>query len=164
MDIKLALQELALAVKRLVNARIKQYGINPKTGTNTLEGSELQKSLDVYSVEDGIVLQIADYWEFISRGWERTGRYPGTMDRFVKNIDDWVRRKGIRVGNMKQSTLVFLIIRNIINNGLRARPFMVYSDDGDLTEMIPELNDYMDKWFDQLFDSIMLDIDNFFNS
>ncbi len=164
MDIKLALQELALAVKRLVNARIKQYGINPKTGTNTLEGSELQKSLDVYSVEDGIVLQIADYWEFISRGWERTGRYPGTMNRFVKNIDDWVRRKGIRVGNMKQSTLVFLIIRNIINNGLRARPFMVYSDDGDLTEMIPELNDYMDKWFDQLFDSIMIDIDNFFNS
>ena len=139
MDIKLALQELALAVKRLVNARIKQYGINPKTGTNTLEGSELQKSLDVYSVEDGIVLQIADYWEFISRGWERTGRYPGTMNRFVKNIDDWVRRKGIRVGNMKQSTLVFLIIRNIINNGLRARPFMVYSDDGDLTEMIDAL-------------------------
>lgn len=164
MDIKTALQELALAVKRLVNARIKQYGINPKTGTNTLEGSELQKSLDVSITEDGIVLQIADYWEFISRGWERTGRYPGTMDRFVKNIDDWVRRKGIRVGNMKQSTLVFLIIRNIINNGLRARPFMVYSDDGDLTEMIPELNDYMDKWFEQLFDSIMKDIDNFFNS
>ena len=164
MDIKLALQELALAVKRLVNARIRQYGINPKTGTNTLQGSELQKSLDVSITEDGIVLQIADYWEFISRGWERTGRYPGTMNRFVKNIDDWVRRKGIRVGNMKQSTLVFLIIRNIINNGLRARPFMVYSDDGDLTEMIPELNDYMDKWFDQLFDSIMIDIDNFFNS
>lgn len=164
MDIKLALQELALAVKRLVNARIRQYGINPKTGTNTLQGSELQKSLDVSITEDGIVLQIADYWEFISRGWERTGRYPGTMDRFVKNIDDWVRRKGIRVGNMKQSTLVFLIIRNIINNGLRARPFMVYSDNGDLTEMIPELNDYMDKWFDQLFDSIMIDIDNFFNS
>lgn len=164
MDIKTALQELALAVKRLVNARIKQYGINPKTGTNTLEGSELQKSLDVSITEDGIVLQIADYWEFISRGWERTGRYPGTMNRFVKNIDDWVRRKGIRVGNMKQSTLVFLIIRNIINNGLRARPFMVYSDNGDLTEMIPELNDYMDKWFDQLFDSLMKDIDNFFNS
>lgn len=164
MDIKLALQELALAVKRLVNARIRQYGINPKTGTNTLEGSELQKSLDVSITEDGIVLQIADYWEFISRGWERTGRYPGTMNKFIKNVDDWVRRKGIRVGNMKQSTLVFLIIRNIINNGLRARPFMVYSDDGDLTEMIPELNDYMDKWFDQLFDSIMIDIDNFFNS
>lgn len=164
MDIKTALQELALAVKRLVNARIKQYGINPKTGTNTLEGSELQKSLDVSITEDGIVLQIADYWEFISRGWERTGRYPGTMNRFVKNVDNWVTRKGIRLGNMKQSTLVFLIIRNIINNGLRARPFMVYSDDGDLTEMIPELNDYIDKWFEQLFDSLMKDIDNFFNS
>jgi len=164
MDIKTALQELALAVKRLVNARIKQYGINPKTGTNTLEGSELQKSLDVSTTEDGIVLQIADYWEFVSRGWERTGRYPGTMNRFVKNIDDWVTNKDIRLRGMKQSTLVFLIIRNIINNGLRARPFMVYSDDGDLTEMIPELNDYIDKWFEQLFDSLMKDIDNFFNS
>ena len=40
---------------------------------------------------------------------------------------------------------------------------MVYDDDGDLTKMIPELNDYIDKWFDTLFDGIMEDIDNYFN-
>ena len=164
MDIKTAFQELALAVKRLVNDRINRYGINPKTGTNTLQGSELEKSIQVNVVDDGIVLQIADYWEFVSRGWKRTGRYPGTMNRFVKNVDDWVRRKGIRFGNMSQASIVFIIIRNIMENGLKSRPFMVYDEEGDLTKMIPELNYYMDKWFETLFDSIMEDIDKYFNN
>ena len=163
MDVKTAFQELALAVKRLLNDRINKYGINPKTGTNTLQGSELEKSIKVNVVEDGIALQIADYWEFVSRGWKRTGRYPGTMSKFVKNVDDWVKRKGIKFGDMSQASMVFIIIRNIIENGIKARPFMVYDDDGDLTKMIPELNDYIDKWFDTLFDGIMEDIDNYFN-
>lgn len=163
MDIRVAFQELALAVKRLVNDRIRRYGINPKTGTNTLIGSELEKSIDVYPEEDGITLQIADYWQFVARGWKKTGNYPGTMNQFVRNVDDWVKRKGITFGGMKQSSIVFIIIRNIIENGLKARPFMVYNDSGDLTEMIPELNAYMDKWFDTLFDAIMEDIDNYFN-
>ena len=164
MDVKLAFQELALAVKRILNDRISRYGINPKTGTNTLQGSELEKSIQVNPVEDGIVLQIADYWEFVSRGWKRTGRFPGTMAKFIRNVDDWVKRKGIRFGNMPQSSIVYLITRNIIQNGLASRPFMVYDDSEDLTKMIPELNEYMDKWFDTLFDSIMKDIDNYFNS
>lgn len=162
MDIKIAFQELALAVKRLVNDRISRYGINPKTGTNTLEGSELQKSLKVNPIENGIELQIADYWEYVSLGWRRTHRFAGTMNQFIRNVDDWVRRKGIRFGNMSQSQIVYIIIRNIMENGLKARPFMVYEPEGDLTVMIPELNAYMDKWFEDLFDKIMEDIDNFF--
>lgn len=162
MDIKTALQELALAVKRIVNDRIRRYGINPKTGSNTLEGSELQKSLQVNPIENGIELQIADYWQYVSRGWKRTHNYPGTMSLFVRNVDDWVRRKGIRFGSMTQAQIVYVIIRNIMNEGLRARPFMVYDDDGDLTKMIPELNDYIDKWFDDLFESIIKDLDNYF--
>ena len=164
MDVKLAFQELALAVKRIINDRINKYGINPKTGTNTLQGSELEKSIQVNAVDDGIVLQIADYWEFVSRGWRRTGRYPGTMAKFIKNVDSWVKRKGIRFGNMSQSSIVYLITRNIIQNGLESRQFMIYDEDGDLTKMIPELNEYIDKWFDTLFDSIMKDIDTYFNS
>lgn len=163
MEVKDALMELAEAIKRLVNYRIRKYGINPKTGTNTLEGSELQQSLEVYPTSDGIELQIAQYWEYVALGWHRTGRFPGTMSKFVKNIDDWVRRKGIRLGNMTQAQMVYIIIRNIMNLGLRERPFMIYNTDGDLTEMIPELNDYMDKWFDTLFNAIMSEVDNYFN-
>ena len=162
MDIKTALQELALAVKRIVNDRIRQYGINPKTGSNTLEGSELQKSLQVTPIDNGIELQIADYWQYVARGWKRTHNYPGTMSLFVRNVDDWVRRKGIRFGSLTQSQIVFVIIRNIMENGLRARPFMIYNDDGDLTKMIPELDEYIDKWFDNLFDDIFKDLDNYF--
>lgn len=164
MDIKTALMELAEAVKRILNDRISKYGTNPKTGQNTLEGSELQKSIQVTVTEDGIALQIADYWEFVARGWKQTGNYPGTMRLFVRNIDDWVRKKGIRVGNLKQSQIVWVIIKNIWYKGLRERPFMIYEEDGDLTKMIPELDKYMDTWFEHLYDAIMADIDNYFNA
>lgn len=164
MDVKTALMELAEAVKRILNDRIRTYGINPKTGQNTLENSELQKSIQVTVTEDGIALQIADYWEFIARGWKRTGNYPGTMRLFVRNIDEWVRRKGIRVGNLKQSQIVWAIIKNIWDKGLRERPFMIYEEDGDLTKMIPELDKYMDTWFEHLYDAIMADINDYFNA
>lgn len=164
MDIKTAMMELAEAVKRILNDRISKYGTNPKTGQNTLEGSELQKSIQVTATEDGITLQIADYWEFVARGWKRTGNYPGTMRLFVRNIDEWVRRKGIRVGNLKQSQIVWAIIKNIWDKGLRERPFMIYEEDGDLTKMLPELDKYMDTWFEHLYDAIMADIDNYFNA
>lgn len=164
MDIKQAFDELAEEVKKLIRIRIRKYGINPKTNTNTLQGSELEKSINVDVLDNGISLQIADYWEYVSLGWHRTGRFPNTMAAFLKNIDDWVRRKGIRLGNLKQSELVFLIVRNIINKGLRERPFMVYDQEGDLTKMIPELDEYIDKWFDTLFEAIMSDIDNWFNN
>ena len=163
MTLQEALQELANEVKKLLNIRIRKYGVNPKTGTNTLKGSELEASIQVATTSDGIVLQIADYWEYVALGWHRTGRFPNTMSKFIKNVDDWVRRKGIRLGNMTQAQMVFIMIRNIMNLGLRERPFMIYNQEGDLTEMIPELQEYMDKWFDDLFDAIMNDIDNYFN-
>lgn len=162
-EFKIAFKELALAVKRLVIDRIRRYGINPKTGTNTLIGSDLEKSLRVDAIENGIALQIADYWQFVSRGWKKTGNYPNTMSLFIRNIDAWVRRKNIRFGDMPQTAIVYAIINNIINNGLKSRPFMVYDDEGDLTKMIPELDAYMDKWFDNLFQLIITDIDNYFN-
>lgn len=163
MSVEEALRELATAVKRIVNYRIKKYGINPKTGSNTLEGSNLQQSLEVYPIENGIELQIAQYWEYVALGWHRTGRFPGTMSQFVKNIDDWVRRKGIRLGNMTQAQMVYIIIRNIMKLGLRERPFMIYDQEGDLSKMIPELDDYMDKWFDTLFEAIIKDLNDYFN-
>lgn len=163
MDIQFAFMELAEAVKRMVNDRIRRYGVNEKTGSNTLENSNLQRSLQVTPTEDGIVLQIADYWEFVSRGWKRTGNYPGTFSKFVKNINDWVRRKGIRWGSLTQNQIAWIVIKNIWDYGLKSRPFMIYDDEGDLTKMIPELEAYMDKWFDNLFEAIIEELNNYFN-
>lgn len=164
MDIQKAFKELAEEVKMILKYRIVHYGVNPKTGTNTLQGSELEASIEIKPTENGISLQIADYWEFVALGWRRTHRFEGTMNQFVRNIDDWVRRKGISAPNMTQSQLVFVIIRNIMNYGLRERPFMIYDEEGDLSKMIPELENIMDDWFENLFAEITLDLDKYFNA
>lgn len=164
MDLQKAFKELAEEVKMILKYRIVHYGVNQKTGTNTLQGSELEASIEIKPTENGISLQIADYWEFVALGWRRTHRFEGTMNQFVRNIDDWVRRKGISVPNMTQSQLVFVIIRNIMNNGLRERPFMIYDEEGDLSKMIPELENIMDDWFETLFATITEDLDNYFNA
>ena len=162
MDLKIAFQELAEAVKRIINDRISRYGYNERARKNTLEGSELQKSINVKPIEYGIELQIANYWEYVSLGWKRTGRFPDTYSQFVENIDKWVTNKNIRLGDLTQSEIVYYVIKQIWENGIKARPFMVYDADGDLTKMLPELNDYIDKWFDDLYDKIMEDTDKYF--
>ena len=164
MDLQKAFKELAEEVKMIIKYRIVHYGVNKKTGTNTLQGSELEKSIEIKPTADGISFQIADYWEFVALGWRRTHRFEGTMNQFVRNIDDWVRRKGISVPNMTQSQLVFVIIRNIMNYGLRERPFMIYDEEGDLSKMIPELENIMDDWFENLWIELTKDLDNYFNA
>ncbi|MGF2525973.1 hypothetical protein ACQUW0_27000, partial [Ralstonia pseudosolanacearum] len=84
------------------------------------------------------------------------------MAQFIRNVDDWVRRKGIHFSRMTQAQMVFLITRNIMLNGLKARPFLVYDDDGDPSKMIPELDAMVDKWFDGVFQLIVKDLDNYF--
>ncbi len=163
MDLSTAFKELADKVKEIVELRIRRYGVNPRTGTNTLQGSDLEKSIEISPTEDGIVLQIADYWQFVARGWERTGNYPNTFNQFVENLTKWVRKKNIHFGNLSQNQIVWIVLRKIWTHGIQARPFMVYSDEGDLEEMIPELKSYMDKWFDELFELIISDLDKYFD-
>lgn len=163
MDLSTAFKELADKVKEIVELRIRRYGVNPRTGTNTLQGSDLEKSIEISPTEDGIVLQIADYWEFVSRGWERTGNYPNTFNKFVENLTKWVRKKNIHIGKLSQNQIVWIVLNKIWTHGIKARPFMVYSDDGDLEKMIPELKGYMDKWFDELFAQIISDLDKYFD-
>ena len=159
-----AILELAEEVEKILTDRINKYGVNPKTSSNTLKGSNLEKSIEVIPQEDGIALQIADYWEFVSRGWKRTHNYSGTFSRMLSNILDWIRRKGIRQNGITENQLAWAIAINIFNNGLISRPFMVYDDGGDLEKMIPELKEYMQQWLDKLFDAIISGLDTYFNA
>ena len=163
-EVSKAFKELAEDVKNVLHDRIHKYGVNPKIGKNTLEGSELEKSIDVRQHDNEIAFKIAGYWEFVSRGWERTHRYENTMAQFIRNVDDWVRRKGIHFGRMTQAQMVFLITRNIMLHGLKARPFLVYDEEGDMSKMLPELDDMVDKWFNGLFESMSKNLDEYFNS
>ena len=162
-DAKTAIQQLAQMVKEEVLRRIDQYGYNRRAGKNTLKGSELEKSIEVKVTDDGFVLQLADYFEYVVRGWKRTGNYPGTMRMFVENLTDWVRRKGIRFGNKTENQVVWAILKSIWMRGVEPRPFLNWDDSQDPALIIPFLNDYFDEWSDLVWNQITEELDKRFN-
>lgn len=164
MDLKKELQRLADDIKREILRRMESsIGINERTGTNTLVGSDLYNSVDVKANSDEeLVFSILQHWEFVSLGWRHTGRFPGTRDQFLQNLSDWIRRKGIRFGNMTHTQMVYVIYRKINMEGIKARPFLIYDPKEDPSVIMPFLNDFFDKWADDVFDEITKEIDKRF--
>lgn len=160
MDIQKALKELAQQIKNEIIRRMdSDVGINPRTGTNTLTGSELQKSVDVKVVsENELVFEIADYFQYVVTGWKRTGNYPGTAHLFIGNITDWVRRKGVRLGTMTENQIVWYLYRRMLIEGrqIAPRPFINYGETAD--EVLPFLEDFFNDWADRLFEGLMNEI------
>jgi len=167
MDVKKALDELAKEIKNEIILRLhSSVGINRKTGTNTLIGSELEKSIDVrVEGDNALVFQIADYYQYIVTGWRRTGRYPGTARLFIKNVTDWVRRKNIRIGNLSQNQIVWVLYKRMIIDGneIAPRPFIEYDPDEDVSKILPFLDEFFSKWADSVFNIITSEIDKYFN-
>jgi len=163
MNVKEAIQELAEEVKQEVLRRLQKYGTNPRTGSNTLVGSDLEKSIEVKVTDDGFVFQIASYFEYVVRGWKRTGNYPGTMSQFVENLTQWVRKKGIRYGNKTENQVVWAILKSIWMRGIAPRPFLNWDDSEDPALIIPFLDDYFDEWSDKVFEDIISELDKYFN-
>jgi len=165
MDVKAALTELANDIKREILRRMSSdVGINPRTGTNTLINSSLYHSVDVYPrSEKTIIFQIADYYEFVVRGWAHTGRYAGTKQQFLYNLLLWVRRKHIRFGDLSENQIVYLVYRKINEELIAPRPFINYSPSDDVAEILPFLDDYFDAWADRIFDKITEELDKYFN-
>lgn len=162
-DAKTALGQLALDVKNEIINRLRRYGMNRRAGKNTLIGSDLEKSIEVKVVSDeALVFQIADYYEYVVRGWARTGRYPGTMRLFVENITQWVRKKGIRFGDKSENQVVWAIIKSIWMRGIEARPFLHWDDSEDPAIIIPFLDDYFDRWSDLMWNQIIEELDKYF--
>ena len=164
-DLHRELQELARMVKNEIILRLHSpVGVNPRVGRNTLIGSELEKSIKVEPTENGIVFQIADYYEYIVHGFKRTGRFPGTFNKFIENITDWVRRKHIRLGNMTQNQIVWYLAKRMIFEGreIAPRPFINY-DPEDMSKVLPFLDEFFEKWADNVFEKIMEETDKYFN-
>lgn len=159
MTVKEALQELANSIKQIIEQRIMEYGVNPKTNKNTLHGSDLEKSIKVRPIEYGIELEIADYWEHISLGRKPS---PSSFNILVNKVLQWVKEKHIAAKGKTQNDIAWAIAKSIAEQGIRPRPFLVYDEEGDLTRMIPQLSQLMDEWFDELFDIITLQLDKYF--
>lgn len=191
MDVKAALTELASDIKMEILRRMSSdVGINPRTGTNTLINSSLYHSVDVYPrSEKTIIFQIADYFMYVVRGWERTEKGDGTFREYLLNINEWIRRKGIQWKkpngeNMTQNEMVWALANAMFDFSKKKekppykippRPFIAYDPNNknqpnyeatlnsDLEVILPFLEEFFEKWADDIFDKITEELDKYFN-
>ena len=191
LKIKDALAELASEVKKeILNRMSSDIGKN-KNGVNTLVNSSLYRSVDVYPRSDKtIIFQIADYFLYVVRGWERTKEGDGTFREYLLNIDQWIRRKGIQWKkkdkngnltniNMTQNEMVYALAKAMFDEErhykIPPRPFIAYDPNNDtmpnykvtliseIEKILPFIDDFFDKWADDIFEKIMEETDKFFN-
>lgn len=180
MDLKKALQELAQMIKNEVLRRMESnIGVNPRTGENTLVGSDLYKSVDVYPVgENRLVFQIASHYEYVVKGW-KFNRGDGTFNQYLININEWIRRKGIswtyKTGKKKghtmtQSDMVWALANRMFNKSLekppytiKARPFINYDEHHDIEKILPFLNEFFERWADEIFEEVCNELDKYFS-
>lgn len=159
-----ALSQLAEDIKKEIITRMHKYGYNTRAGRNTLIGSDLEKSVEVKVVnEKTLAFEIADYYEYIVRGWKRTGNYPGTMGRFIENLTIWVRKNGIQSVDKTENQIVWAILKSIWMRGIDARPFLNWDDNEDPSVIMPFLDEYFDKWADDVFKLVTKEIDKYFS-
>ncbi len=163
-DVKALLKGLAEDIKAEVLRRMSSsIGINPRTGTNTLVGSDLYNSVNTTVDGDNtIVFSILQHWEYVALGWKHTGRFPGTKHLFLQNLSDWIDRKNVHLGNMTHTQMVYVIYRKINMEGIKARPFLTYDPHEDPSVIMPFLNDFFDSFADKVFDEITKEIDKKF--
>lgn len=155
MDVRAALQELAIEVYMEIITRLHSpIGWNRSAGKNTLIGSNLEKSIDVYvNGENELVFQIADYFSFVTGG-RKHGMSPPPAGTF-NAIINWVRRKQVTLGNITDPNRVAIIVYKNLRDrvDLPPRPFIGvdYSYEKDASEVLPFLDVMVDQWFDDLF-------------
>lgn len=135
-------------------------GINRKVGYNTLTDSDIYNSLSVVATHDGDLvfdLLINNYINGLDTkpfGIE-PGRRAGAKMPPVKPIEEWAKKHGIPTDN----STIWAIRKAISRDGISPRPILKY--------VFMEFDKYWEKgggWADELFNKIMEQIDNFFNS
>lgn len=128
-----------------------EVGTNVKTGTNTLKGSNLDKSVEVReNITDSpfFTVMINDYYRYVSNGRERhhTPKVP------IDALRDWARRK---LGRTDNSTL-FMVQRSIYEKGIRPRPIFHH--------FWKEIDKRWEgEWASLLFDELTQDLNKYFN-
>ena len=145
-------QDIVKAAREVMASSI---GVNDKVGKNTLADSDLSRQID-WSIQfgDDVVIQtLFNYYiQFIEDGRKpKKGKMP-PEDAIIK----WMRRKHIVSSNKNIRSVAFLIRRAIRRDGYNARP--VIKTLSDRTDVL------FDKWAEQLFNSLIKDINDFFTN
>lgn len=165
-ELKEKLLEIKDEIVSIVHTILESdVGINPKTGTNTLQDSNLYNNIEVDFNEQDIEilnLMIPEYGVLYvdaeGHKWARRPANPDLPDSKKDQsypppnvIAEWAGRKGIPTDN----STIYLICRSIWWEGIQARPFIDAS--------FEEIDKRYTKWADELFETLIKPIDEFFN-
>lgn len=152
MEIGKIVMEFSKDLMQLVRMVMESnVGINQKVGRNTLTSSQIYKTLSVKATNDGdLIFDIVlnDYIQFIESGRRKGAKFPP-----VEPIVRWARSRGIPTDN----STIFLIRRAISRDGVKARPILQY-----VFEEIDYLWEH--ELSDKLFETILSEVNKFFNS
>lgn len=135
-------------IKRLVQEVMSSdLMINKKSGTNTIIGSSLYKSLETDGNDDFIFhFYLNDYVKYVESGRRAGAKFPP-----VEPIVRWCRKNGIPTDN----STIFLIRRAISREGIKPRPF--------IATVFEEMDKIWEKgWSDAIFDTITEELDRYF--
>lgn len=130
-------------------------GVNQKTGTNTLHGSNLYRQIKQSWTADGknIVIDTIfnGYMHYIE--WDRPPMYKKRPP--TNAIIKWLREKHIVSSNENIESVAYLISRSIWEKGWKARK---------ITEALDKYVDsgFEHKYADMLFECLMQDLDDWF--
>lgn len=174
MDARKALQELAEMIYYRILDNIEKYGVNPRTGVNTLKGSSLEASINVkVTGDEELVFQIADYYQAVVLGWHGwTGRYKGTWSQAIVNISKWAVKNGLVGPNQNANQVAYAVFKAIQKRGIEGRPFLGVDTKagekigepavGDPSIVIPFLTKFFEDWADYVFKELTQEIDKYF--
>lgn len=161
-----ALQDLADEVKAEILRRLRSpIGVNPRAKENTLIGSNLEASIELYPNEtsDGLVFEIADYFSYVTGG-RGPGMKPPPAGTF-NSILSWVHRKHIEFDDITdENKIAWMVYNSIKTKGIPKRPFIGADkkDEKDASQVITFLTKYYNRWADEFFGTIMKEIDKHF--
>lgn len=159
MDIELTKIIKSFAKDIIKEARFimsSDIGINRKTGTNTLKDSDLYRQIDWSFREEGkdiIIDTLFNYYIVFVDSGRRAGAKMPPIDAIIK----WLRKKNIAPLNKNIRSTAFLIARSIKEQGIAPRPIF-----GTLFESADEKWD--NEWSQRLFDTIIKELNDYFNS
>ena len=131
-------------------------GINEKTGTNTLNNSDLYKQIDWSFREEGEDIIIDTLFNFYITfiQWERPNNY-GKMPP-ISVIQKWLVKKHIAPLNKNIRSTAFVIARAIQRDGNKGRPI--------LATLFKNTDEKWDKELSyKLFNEIIKDLEAYFN-
>ena len=156
-DIAKIIKEFAQdVIKEARKIMDSDVGINSKTGTNTLKGSDLYKQIDWSFREEGndIIIDTLFNFYIVYVEWDRPPGY-GKMPP-IDTIVKWLKKKNIVQNNKNIRSVAFLIARAIQRDGWKGRPIFatLFDNVG---------NKWENEWSEKLFDQIIKDLTDYFN-